>query len=211
MRVLGHSSIDEMVLAFLRAEASGPRWTSMFPTLERRLLEQPNLTSSAENTARADALATYRGDVRTGTGFFQRLPVDTSWERWSLHPSELGDVRYANHVTWQRLSGGSRRVRDGAANVERIQVYENGHDINAGVRACAHVIDAGEPMAALIAVADNSDGRDLVLMEGHTRATAYLIATDPPTDVTLLVGRSSAMADWPWFVTLPAAMRRRDT
>jgi len=188
-----------MVLAFLRAEADGPRHRDAFAALDRRLVEQPDRTDAAQNAARFDVLAAYRGDMRTGTGYLGPLPSDVRWQRWALTPDELGGVRYANYLTWIKLSGGTRRIRDGAANVDRLQCYENGHDINAGIRATARAIDDGNPMPELIAVAGAADGRDLVLLEGHTRATAYLIARRAPAEVTVLVGWSATMDQWPWF------------
>jgi hypothetical protein len=98
----------------------------------------------------------------------------------------------ANYVTWIRLSGGTRRIRDGAANVEQLQVYED-HDVNAGIRATALAIDGGQAMEALIGGSRASDGSGLVLMEGHNRATAYLIARHPPVEVTVLIGWSPTM------------------
>jgi len=187
-----------MVLAFLRAEANSTRWGDAFANLDRRLINEPDLADPAQNTARANALAVHRGDITTRTGFFRGLPLDTNWQRWALSPVELGDVLYANYVTWIKLSGGTRRIRDGAANVQRLQVYED-HDINAGIRATARAIDEGKPMADLIAVSQAADDHDLVLLEGHTRATAYLIARRPPTEVTVLIGWSRTMDTWPWF------------
>jgi len=198
MRLISDATVDEMVVAFLRAEANSTRWGNAFANLDRRLIDEPDTTNVAQNAARADALAAHRGDVRTRTVFFRGLPLDTGWQRWALTPVELGDVRYANYVTWIKLSGGTRRIRDGAANVQQLQVYED-HDINAGIRATARAIDERKPMPELIAVAQDADGRDLVLLEGHTRATAYLIAKKPPTEVTVLTGWSRTMDTWPWF------------
>jgi len=198
VRFINDASVDEMVLAFLRAEANSARWGNAFANLDRRLINEPELTDPAQNTARADALAAHRGDVRARTGFFQGLPLDTTWQRWAVTPAELGGVLYANYVTWIKLSGGTRRIRDGSANVQRLQVFES-HDINAGIRATARAIDEGQPMPELIAVAQAADGRDLVLLEGHTRATAYLVARHPPKEVTIIVGWSTTMNRWHWF------------
>ena len=45
------------------------------------------------------------------------------------------------------------------------------------------------------------DASELVLMEGHSRAAAYLLAQKPPAEVVVLVGWSRSMATtWqPWF------------
>jgi hypothetical protein len=199
LRLISAATVDDMVLAFLSAEANSARWGNAFANLDRRLINEPDLTDAAQNTARADALAVHRGDVRTRTGFFQGLPLDTRWQRWALTPVELGNFLYANYVTWIKLSGGTRRIRDGAANVDKLQCYENGKDINAGIRATARAIDDGKPMVELIAVSQGVDGRDRVLLEGHTRATAYVIARHPPGSVTVLVGWSASMDRWRWF------------
>jgi hypothetical protein len=198
MRLISAASVDEMVLAFLRAEANSTRWGNAFANLDRRLVDQPDVNDPVENSARIAAFAGHRGDITTRTGFFRGLPLDTQWQRWALTPVEPGDVLYANYVTWIKLSGGTRRISDGAANVQRLQVYED-HDINASVRATARAIDEGKPMPELIAVSRRADGRDLVLLEGHTPATAYLVAKQPPVEVILLVGWSSAIDQWSWF------------
>jgi len=194
VRLVGPSSVDEMVLAFLRAEVDGPRYQQFFANLDRRLLVEADLTDAAQNRVRWQLLDSYRG------GFIGPLPTDTQWQRWALTRAELGDVRYANHVTWQVLSGKTRRVRDGAANVRRLVVVaELGVDVGAGIRETAKAIDAGHKLPELIAVATDPQASSPVLVEGHTRATAYLIATKPPTEIVFLIGWSRTMTTWPWF------------
>ncbi len=196
MRLVGPSSIDEIVLAFLRAEIDAPRCRQFFASMDRRLIDEPDLTDSEQTRARRAALA-YRH------GFYDRVAADTAWQRWALTPVELGDVRCANNVlTWHRLSGATRRVRDGAANARGLAVVtELGVDVSAGIRETARAIDAGRQLVELIAVANDPDASSLVLMEGHTRATAYLLARKTPAEVIVLVGWSRSMeATWqPWF------------
>jgi hypothetical protein len=43
VRLVGPSSIDEMVLAFVRAEADGPRYRDNYVGLDRRLIDEPDL------------------------------------------------------------------------------------------------------------------------------------------------------------------------
>ena len=74
MRLVGPSSVDEMVLAFLRAEIDAPRYQLFFANVNRRLIEEPDLTDGAQNRARREALA-YRH------GLYDRVPADTSWHR----------------------------------------------------------------------------------------------------------------------------------
>ena len=78
---------------------------------------------------------------------------------------------------------------------------EAGFDVCAGIRDTARAIDRGRRMPELIAVATDPDAHGLVLMEGHTRATAYLIARQPLVAVIVLVGWSRSMdTTWqPWF------------
>ncbi len=78
---------------------------------------------------------------------------------------------------------------------------ELGVDVSAGIRETARAIDAGRQLVELIGVANDPDASSLVLMEGHTRATAYLLARKPPAEVIVLVGWSRSMeATWqPWF------------
>ena len=138
-------------------------------------------------------------DMVSTTGY-QQTPV---WHRWALTPAELGDVRYAGNIpSSQRLSGGTRRVRDGASNARGLAVVtELGVDVSAGIRETARAIDGGRTMPELIAVANDPGAGSLVLMEGHTRATAYLLASKPPAEVVVLVGWSRSMeTTWqPWF------------
>jgi hypothetical protein len=184
-----------MVLEFLRAEVYSPRFRQAFSAFDRGLLTNPDLTDARQNALRRAALDRHRG-VYIGA-----LPADTQWQRWALTIGELGQMRYANYVTWLRLSNDTRLIKAGAANLG-LHIVENGKDITAGIRATANSIDAGEmPNGLLIAVAHElkPTADKIVIIEGHTRATAYLAAKKPPQEVTVIIGSSPAMGGWRWF------------
>ena len=87
---------------------------------------------------------------------------------------------------WSTLSRDTRLVQDGAGNLEAVS------DIAIGVRGTVKAIKQGLPMAELILV--EPDGGMLVVVEGHTRATAYAVLSDRPFPA--FVGTSPLMMQW---------------
>lgn len=134
------------------------------------------------------------------TLLFDGFPTDVSWYRATVTPDELRAFYYADHPTWTTLSRGSRLVADGAANVYDVPTDENA---NQNIPAVADRVLAGERFPELLCVSTAHDG-PVVIFEGHTRATAYVLAGDScPDPVLLLVGFSTSMAAWRFFGNLP--------
>lgn len=188
-----------MVLAFLRAERRSPLFGAVMPTVDRALLDGPDLKNREENEKRAAALR-YRG-YRADDGLFRRFPTNVKWQRWAVAMEDLRLFRYARYPTWEQLSGNSRLVGDGAANIDRITVCEAGTSINSAVKAAAAAIDRTESVEEIICVSAkaNPAPEDVVVMEGHKRATAYLYARHPPREVTAIIGWSPTMTEWSFF------------
>ena len=123
MRVIEPITEEEMVAEFLRGEITSTRWSECItgPLLrdskERGLIENPDVKNHEENRYRASILGEYRGYGRN-TILFLGFPADVVWKRVSLDKNDLLRVRYLNHCKdWIALSGGTRRVADGAEGV----------------------------------------------------------------------------------------------
>jgi len=84
-------------------------------------------------------------------------------------------------------------VLDGAANIN-VVVLPN--DTNNLIRAIAVQVEAGKKYAELIGIA--CDDGDVVLIEGHARATAYALV-QMPERVECIVGSSPGMRNWPLY------------
>jgi hypothetical protein len=197
VRVLTDSNENEMVLAFLRAEFHSPRykqWIRQALGHDASLLNRPRLDDAAENAARKRVLSGFRG-FGANTLLFTGFPMDARWVRVEASAAEVADMKYAKHETWITLSGGSRTVRDGAANVDKIPT---GEDANANIRAVVREVQRGQSYPPLIAAAMSSDDKH-VLLEGHTRATAYVRALQADAPVELIVAYSPNMAMWGFY------------
>jgi hypothetical protein len=198
-------SEDEMVLAFLRAEIDSPRFGDVFHQglhvlgfTRAQLIDNANVNDAAENQARAYLLGGARG-YRRGTLLFQRFPGDAIWHRCEATVAEVGAFLYANFPTLLELSGGSRIVCDGA---NRARGGPDGfsvpvQELLAGIDPINARVAAGDQLPELIAVQDTNSPA-IVLLEGHARATAYVIAQNPPM-VPVLLGISAHMHEWRCF------------
>jgi hypothetical protein len=120
-----------MVLAFLQAERHSPRHYSLYlepilvaNALPTDLIERPILGDSTENQLRAAILGAYRG-YRQDHSLFAGFPRDAIWRRVAVSIEEIGGFRYARCVPWTDLSEGTLLVRDGAANLSRIETSAN--------------------------------------------------------------------------------------
>ena len=191
---LGPATEDEMILAFLQGEIDSPRFGNAYNVilrnsgLDRTAIAGPDLQSARENYIRHELLRVVRG-YGDDSFLFQGFPADLTWRRVQLDAGDYQRLRYANHDTWVNFSGGSRVVSDGARNIALITATE---DANTNIRAVAAALQAGIRYAPLIAV-DGPSG-SMILIEGHTRATAYVIECFEPFEV--IIGSSPVMNNW---------------
>jgi hypothetical protein len=189
---------DEMIAAFPRAEIDSSRYSSWVNTLlaqlgrDRSLIDTPDTLRPEDCRARRAILKDYRGypDKLLFTGF----PANVAWRRVQIEPRDFDTLRYANDYCipgqlLMRLSGGTRRVMDGARNlIARPPDPETAH-IAEIVVALRH----GQTFAPLIAV--ESPDASLILLEGHSRATAYGVERFAG-NIEAFVGSSPYLPRW---------------
>lgn len=193
---LGASNEHQMIADFLLAEIRSTRFAQFLePHLAasphwRILVERPNVDDVNENAVRRNLLA-YRGypDAALFTGF----PANPTWHKVRLEWSDFERMRYAREGRLVALAGASRRLLDGAKN------FIAGGPAAAAmaqIQGIADAIDGGATFPALIAAQD-ADG-SLILIEGHSRATAYVMKS-ATADKVAIVARAPSFAAWRYY------------
>src|SRR5215469_2397075 len=185
MRQLRPSSEAEMVALFLRTELPAPRSRDDLQALlgrgglPERVVTDPDLDDDTENRARLRLLTEHRG-YSTRTELFDGFPDDVRWEWLGITPAEL--------------AGGSRLAVDAAPRIRAgVAPFGVSSDWALGM---AQAIADGARFPPLILVTTGAGG-DLVVLEGHARLTAYMLARDRlPPELEVLVGSSPAMTRW---------------
>jgi len=204
VRVLRPASEDEMIAEYLRQEyASGDRYG---PDIARclalvdatsELITCPDLTSEHDNRARKRVFALYRGYGELGPSFFTGFPVgrvDWSWVAFSPH--EVLATLFTQY--WAGIWESDRTPRDLARRIRerRVPAWVDGDGVLPRLDSLMASIAAGHQPPPLIVVSADG-GSTRVVMEGHTRLTAFALAEDAlPPEVIVLLGRSAAIARW---------------
>src|SRR5499433_460516 len=196
MRRLRPSSEAEMVALFLRTELPAARFRNKLQALldqaglPERLITAPNLDAPAENQAREQLLTQHR-EYSTRTGLFEGFPADVRWQWMAITPAELARVRYIDYDYWVELSGGTRLAVDAAPRIRAgVAPFGVSSDWALGM---AREVARGARFPPLILVTTGPGG-DLVVLEGHARLTACMLARDRlPPELEVLVGSSPAM------------------
>jgi hypothetical protein len=197
------ATVYEMVLAFLQAEVDSPTERGLFfangLTVLRAdratLIDHGNPNDLHQNALRA-ALLSIRG-YRHNSALFRNFPADTTWRLVTVTPAEVTRFKYVNDAVtgqpvWARLAP-TRLVADGVQNLDHAQNAV----IKGSVTDIVARLHRGHKLPALIAVQQSGIG-DMVLMEGHTRATAYAL-TNLPDEIEVIVGVSAHMNKWLFF------------
>ena len=187
MRVVAEATVDEMVATFLVAELRSSRFgASVRATLrtlgaDLDLVERPDLTDPVGDALRRTVLAAYRGfpDREVFTG----VPADTRWQHVLLTPADLDSIRYINWDWWLEVTGGSRRPTDALGHYRTDPLCQ----------AIVARIATGHLPPPIIVVG-RPGPTDLVVLEGHLRLTAMLLArADLPPDIPAVLGTSPDM------------------
>jgi hypothetical protein len=200
MKLLEPSTEDEMILAFLRAEIESPDYQDRILQVPgaRALVDQADPPSEQENADRRWLLGFSRG--YPGSALFLGFPTGITWFRTRLMIGELGTARYMDYPRWVVLSKGTRLVADGAKNVDMEWPPDaSDKDPSPTIKAIAARVENGEAFPELIFVGEPEAAPDqLVLIEGHSRATAYVYA-NANTEIDALVGFSPSIVRWRWY------------
>ena len=196
MRQLRPSSEAEMVALFLRTELPAARSRDdLRALLERarlpeRVVTDPDIGDDAGNQARLRLLTQHRG-YGTRTELFDGFPDDVRWQWMAITPAELARVRFIDYDYWVELSGGTRLAAE-AAPLIRAGVAPFGVPSDWALGMAQAVAD-GARFPPLILVTTGPAG-GVVVLEGHARLTAFMLARDRlPPELEVLVGSSPAM------------------
>jgi hypothetical protein len=199
MRGLRPGSEAEMVALFLRTELFSDRFEdTLRALLERdglpeRVITAPDLGDDTENQVRLRMLTEHRG-YASRTDYFEGFPDDVRWQWMALTPAELAGVRFIDYSYWNELSGGSRLAVDAVPRIHAgVAPFGVPSD---GLLDLAQAVAAGASFPPLILVTTGPGGA-IVVLEGHVRLAAFMLARDDlPDELEVLVGSSPAMTRW---------------
>jgi len=188
-----------MVAVFLRTELPAARTRDSIRALLERdglpehIITVPDLDDDAANQARMRLLTDHRG-YGTRTELFDGFPDDVRWQWMAITSAELARVRFIDYDYWVELSGGTRLAVDAAPRVRAgVAPFGVSSDWALGM---AQEVARGARFPPLILVT-TSPAAQVVVLEGHARLTAFMLARDRlPPELEVLVGSSPVMTRW---------------
>lgn len=190
MKTLKAISEEEMVLEFLRAEFTSPRFLGRYREwLSRRGIQVDVSPETIDPALRKELLWSVR------PGLFKTLPENIVWQDVLLEDSDWAKIMYLNEDDWKNFSSGTRLVQRGVDKLgqpEHTTLNQRVSEISAGLQS-------GEEFPKIILVA-TLDLTKLVLLEGHVRATAF-VASGAYTmrKISAILGMSEQIAEWGWY------------
>lgn len=160
-------------------------------------ITRPNLNDPSGNGDRRRVFARYRGYGADGYSYLTDFPATgVAWNWVALTPPEMLQSKYIGYPgsIWMELSGGTRDPRVAA---RRIRAGCKASDpgtrvfIDLAAKLCAGLT---VPPVMLVSA---DDGETRVILEGHTRITAWALAPEAiPSEVAVILGVSPDIARW---------------
>lgn len=182
MKVIRNSSPDEAVLIWLQAELTSKRFQNDLQKsldkygLRPQIITDSDLSNKSENDLRLKVLQNYRD-------WFEDDVYTHDWKLVELTGSDVRALRYIDYSYWNELSDNTHLVGVAAENVKRGKVV---FDVsNAHFFAIAKAVEAGVRFAPIV-VLEREQGLEIV--EGHARATGYLLAENATNPLQAVIG-----------------------
>ena len=182
MKVIRNSSLDEVVLVWLQAELTSDRFKNDLQKsldkyeLSTQIITNPDLSDKSENGLRLKVLKDYRD-------WFEDDVYIYDWKLVELAVDDVQALHYIDYSYWNKLSDNTHLVGVAAENVKRGTVV---FDVsNAHFFAIAKAVEAGVRFAPIV-ILEREQGLEIV--EGHARATGYLLAENATNPLQAVIG-----------------------
>ncbi len=185
METIKKSSAEEATLEWLKAELNSERFSGDLRNAikslgyDESIITEAQLTSRSENEARWRILKSYRT-------WLDRDFDNYEWEQVELSREEVANLNYIDYSYWNELSGQTHKVGRAATNVAEGKIaFEVPND---RFFAVAEAVAAGTSLPPLVVVSgdDLSTGE---ILEGHLRATGYMLAQQTPHPLIAIWGK----------------------
>lgn len=144
--------------------------------VDESVVTNADLNNSDENEKRLDTLKKYRS-------WFE-LDVDAyHWQLAELDQNEVGSCKYIDYDYWNELSNQTRLVKKAAQNVkDGVVIFDVPND---AIFSIAKAVESGEAFPPIIVVSENDEDK---IIEGHLRATGYVLADSVSGPLSAIVG-----------------------
>jgi len=205
MRKIRSSNEDEMVYEFLKMEISSERYKTQIETIlkelriDRDLIISGNIMSAQENILRAEILKRFRG--YRDKELFENFPENIEWIWTKFDQEDISKIRYIEYSYWNELSNYTGSPLEAARTIlSEKTVYGVPND--AFIEGAQKIKD-GYIFPPLIFLTDKDEGY-YVILEGHSRMTAYGLVPDLFQDVSVLLGYCDSGSLDKWYGEMPA-------
>jgi hypothetical protein len=196
------SSEAEMIAEFLRQEyASRDRHGARLDAslhqegIRPVRITDPDLSDPVQTDERRRVFARYRGYGTGSPSYLTDFPsTGVKWSWVSITPEELLDSRYIRYEYWTELSAGTRSPRVAAQRIlagQTAPVADTPRYLDLAAK-----LRAGLQVPPIILVSADG-GKTRVILEGHTRITAFALAPETiPDPLDVILGMSPEIARW---------------
>lgn len=194
-------SEDTMIVEFLQSEMDSYRFREKIDVaLEKHhytetIITNPDTTNLEENKMRKMIFNHYRG-YADKKKLFENFPDDVEWfEEKISKETLLNNVYYIDFDYWDKLSNGTRLPKNAVTNItNNVEIFNESNDI---FKLTSEEFRKGQKFKKLILV---SDGKKLVVLEGHLRITVYAMNPDlVPAELPVIIGYSKDIENWDCF------------
>lgn len=193
MKIIKSISEDEVVAHFLKTEIESLRFRQKIlsylqaNTLDRNLIDKPDLDNEIGNKLRKKALI----DLRVST--FHNFPENVKWYKAILDTQDIDRIKYIDYSYWNELSDNTRRPRIAAENIKKgKQIFNESNQ--SFIEAAKHLQNGGK-FPEIILVAKNEQSEPVIL-EGHLRMTAHFLVDYKINELEVIIGFSPDIANW---------------
>lgn len=185
MKILRNSSSDEVVLEWLKAELNSARFGNDLIEsinalgLNKDIITNPQVSDKEESISRRKILYRYRN-------WLDEDLDDYDWQLIELNLEEVGNLNYIDYSYWNELSDGSQRVNQAVRTIESGRIV---FDVsNDDFHMIAAAVNSGTELPPIIVIAKDSNVTGKII-EGHLRATGYVLSHSPSALLKVLWGR----------------------
>ena len=198
MKILRKVSENEVIIIFLKGELQSSRFKEGIlkifkeEAIDKKIIEQPNIKSQQENDSRRSIMAKFRGFGENRL-LFESFPKEVKWNEAFLNSDEFKKIKYIRWDYWINLTKGSRLPIDAAKRI--ISKELDSKEINNFKKAAKDLKERKSfPVMILVAIDKKSP---LVVLEGHLRLTAYMLAPEYiPEEIKVIIGFSKDFHKW---------------